>query len=305
MVTELQTWFQHAEGAEFALALSALLLAGAGGLYGFLRGSRRLRLIADTPTARIRSAPQGFVQIEGIASWLPGPQILAPLTRSPCVWYRYRIEEMQGPGGRRRRVLVERGQSDDLFLLQDGTGACVIDPDGATVIRPDRDVWRASNLGSDFGPGVRGPWFGGGRYRYTEERLHAHQPLLAVGEFSTRRHEGQGRSERLRDLLARWKKDPEIVGRFDSDGDGVLSLQDWEAVRAAGRAEVERIMAAEEQPDAFNLLRRGARGTQQVLLLSTLDEAQLLARQRLRAYGSALVFIAAASLALWALTTRF
>ena len=305
MVAQLQHWFVHADGTGFWLTLAALLTAAAGGLHGFLRFSRLLRLIADTPTARIRSAPQGFVELEGMAGWLPGPEIHARLTGYPCVWYRYTIEEHRGRGRNRRRTVIERGQSDDLFELSDETGRCVIDPEGAIVIHPDRDTWTGSNLGSDFGPRVNRGWLSGGRYRYTEERLHAHQPLLVVGEFRTRHHEGQEREERMKDLLSRWKNDPEIIRRYDSSGDGRLSLDDWQRVRAAAREEVERLMAAEEQPDAFHLMRRGDHGTQRILLLSTLSEAKLLLRQRLRAYGSGLVFVVAASLAFWALALRY
>jgi hypothetical protein len=305
MVAQLQHWFVHADGAGFGLTLAALAAAAAAGLHGFLRFGRLLRLIADTPTARIRSAPQGFVELEGMTGWLPGPEIHARLTGYPCVWYRYRIEEHRGSGRNRRRTVIERGQSGDLFELRDDTGRCVIDPEGAVVIRPDRDTWTGSNLGSDFGPKVNRAWFSGGRYRYTEERVHAHQPLLVVGEFRTLHHEGQTRDERMKDLLRRWKNDPEIIRRFDSSGDGRLSLDDWERVRAAARVEVERRMAAEETPDAFHLVQRGDHGTQRILLLSTLSEAKLLLRQRLRAYGSGLVFIVAASLALWALTLRY
>ena len=303
MLSELQQWFIHAEGTEFALLVASLLVLGAGGLYGFLGYSRLLRLIADTPTARIRSAPQGFVQFGGTADWLPGPEIHAPLTLLPCVWYRYRVED-SGSGRRRRRTVVEQGRSGDLFRLQDGTGECVVDPDGATVIRPDRDVWHGTTRSPDLGPKAGSRWFGG-RYRYVEERLHAHQLLLVAGEFSTRHHEGLNHNERMRDLLGRWKNDPAIIRRFDSDGDGRLSVKDWDAVRAAARVEVERVMAAETQPDAIHLIRRGETGTQRILLLSTLDESQLLFRQRVRAYGSGLVFIAAASLLLWALSLRF
>jgi hypothetical protein len=303
VLAEWERWFTVADGAEFALLSAALLILGAGGLYGFLSYSRLLRLIADTPTARIRSAPQGLVQLEGTADWLPGPEIVAPLSGLPCVWYRYRIEESTGSAGRRRRVVVAQGRSDDLFLLADGTGQCVVDPDGATVIRPERDVWYNASRALRTGPRGGSSWRG--RYRHTEERLPARRPLLAVGEFATRRHEGLDRNERMRDLLGRWKNDPSIIERYDSSGDGRLSVQDWERVRAAARTEVEREMTREETPDAVHLLRRGDRVTQRILLLSTLDESQLLFRQRLRAYGSALVFIVAASLLLWALAVRF
>jgi len=93
--------------------------------------------------------------------------------------------------------------------------------------------------------------------------------------------------------------------QLEGSGDGRLSVEDWDKVRAAASAEVEREMVREETPDAVHLLRRGERGTQRILLLSTLGESELLFRQRMRAYGSALVFIAAASLLLWALAVRF
>ena len=305
MWSALKEWFILAEGPDFGFLVAGLLVLSAGGLFGFLRYSRLLRLIADTPTARIRSASQGFAQFEGTADWLPGPEIHAPLSRLPCVWYRYRIEESRSSARGRRRVVVDQGRSDDLFRLEDDTGQCVVDPDGALVIRPERDVWYGASHALNLGPGSGSRWFGGGRYRYVEERLPAHRPLLVAGEFSTRYHEGSSRNDRMRDLLARWKNDPEVIRRYDADGDGRLSLQDWERVREAARAEVEQAMAAEDQPDAIHILRRGDRGTQRVLVLSTLAESQLLVRQRLRAYGSGLVFIAAASVLLWALTVRF
>jgi len=305
MVSELQQWFVVADGAEFGFVVAGLAVLTAGGLYGFLRYSRLLRLIADTPTARIRSAPQGFVQFEGTADWLPGPEIVAPLTGLPCVWYRYRIEESRGGGRNRRRVVIDQGRSDDLFRLDDGTGDCVVDPEGAMIIRPERDTWHGASRTLNMGPGSASGWFGGGRYRYVEERVPARREVLVVGEFSTERHEGLSRSERLRDLLGRWKNDPDIIRKYDSDGDGRLSLKDWQGVRAAAALAVDREMAAEEQPDAIHVIRRGQHGSPRLLVISTLSESQLLFRQRLRAYGSGLVFIVAASLLLWSVTVRF
>ena len=51
----------------------------------------RKRLIEDTPTSRIRSAPQGFVELAGVAGVFEGEPIIAPLTQRPCCWYRYRF----------------------------------------------------------------------------------------------------------------------------------------------------------------------------------------------------------------------
>jgi len=302
MLTTLADWFRQADTTDVHIAVGALLFLGLAALFGFLFFSKRLRLIADTPTARIRSASQGFVQLEGLTDWVPGPQIIAPLTRQPCVWYRYRIDEVKSRNGKRSRTMIEQGVSNELFLLKDDTGQCIIDPEGAVIIQPDRDTWRAANLSHDFGPGPgSSSWFASGRYHYTEERFHAHQQLLAIGEFTTRYHEGQSREERLRDRLRAWKNDPDIIKRFDSDQDGKLSVEDWEVVRAEAQRIVIEEMANEQQPDAFNLLQRGGTGTQRLLVLSSLSEQQLVFRYRFQAYTYAVVGIAALTIAIWGL----
>src|SRR3546814_14962162 len=66
---------------------------------------RESRLIQDTPTSRVRSAAQGYVEFEGFARLMPGPPIFSPLSRTRCAWWRYVIEhrERSGPSGRPRR----------------------------------------------------------------------------------------------------------------------------------------------------------------------------------------------------------
>ena len=96
------------------LPLFALILTGAGArLDGALCFSRRAWRLADTPIARIRPAPQGYIELYGRARLLPGPPILAPLSSLPCAWYRYQIEERSSGG---RWWSVESGDRDNLSL---------------------------------------------------------------------------------------------------------------------------------------------------------------------------------------------
>ena len=98
--------------------ISALVaLAAAFGItrHG-LRSFWKLRLIVDTPTARIRSAAQGYVELTGIAH--PHRELVAaPLTGTPCVWYRYEIEERRGSGRNASWVTVERGDAGTPFQI--------------------------------------------------------------------------------------------------------------------------------------------------------------------------------------------
>ena len=67
-----------------------------------LRSLKIARLIEDTPTSRIRSAAQGYVEL--VRTW-PAPRghaNLAPLTQRPCIWWRYRISQRTESGGTKR-----------------------------------------------------------------------------------------------------------------------------------------------------------------------------------------------------------
>ena len=59
--------------------------------YGFILLARA-RLMEDTPLSLIRSAAQGYVELQGTARTLPGPPIVAPLSGGRCCWWRYRID---------------------------------------------------------------------------------------------------------------------------------------------------------------------------------------------------------------------
>ena len=97
-----------------------------------LNGFWRLRTVVDTPTARVRSAPQGYVELTGLSLPYRG-SVRAALTGLPCLWYRFKIEEKRGTGKSRRWVTVESGEADSPFLLDDGTGRCLVEPNGAEL----------------------------------------------------------------------------------------------------------------------------------------------------------------------------
>ena len=60
----------------------------------------------------------------------------------PCTWWRYKIEERRSHGAIARLVpRSESGTSTEPFLLDDGTGQCLIDPRGAEVFPGASDVW--------------------------------------------------------------------------------------------------------------------------------------------------------------------
>jgi hypothetical protein len=134
------------------------LAAGVGAVLfviGFVR-LKHARLLEDMPTSRIRSAAQGYCEFHGHARQLPGPPIVSPLSSERCCWWEFEIEQLQKDDkGRSRWVSIEKKTSDELFLLDDGTGQCVVDPVGARVIPNRSRRWRGRPPPAMSRPGRR------------------------------------------------------------------------------------------------------------------------------------------------------
>ncbi|MHA6492680.1 GIDE domain-containing protein [Pseudomonas borbori] len=233
------------------LASAATSLAGAGWT---LRGWSRARHMLDTPTSKIRSAAQGYTELYGVLQALPAAEERGALTGKPCLWWRFKIEEHRSSGKSGSWRVVESGTSEALLLLADGTGDCLIDPRGAEVRAAVRDVWQG-NLRHPLGVakgGLLGWLSGGKRYRYTEERLHAGQPLYAIGDFRSAGGAGQvldGRAAQA-EVIRQWKGDfAGLLQRFDGDNNGQLDEQEWSRVRLAAQLEGEdRLRQTSLQP---------------------------------------------------------
>jgi hypothetical protein len=301
-------------GAEPGPFLVAVALGALGTLIAFLGGFhalRRARVIEDTPTALARSAPQGYVELEGRARMMPGPQIICPLTRSHCVWWWYQVElrSTYVTHGRSRASwqVVERHSSDDLFLLEDSSGDCVIDPYGARVHPGVHRRWYGPEPRPLYTPtrNTRG-WIGFGRYRYTERLIRINDPLYAIGKFRTQSGNPELSDHRheVRELLAEWKRDQaELLRRFDADGDGRISLDEWEAVRRAALEEVhKRHLEQGAKPDV-NVLSKPRDG--RPFILSAIPQDLVARNYRIVAAVALLLALACGTLTVWALELRW
>jgi hypothetical protein len=96
----------------FFFTLTFTLGACLGGAWWCLRGWSQARHLLDTPTSKIRSAAQGYVELYGVLEALPDMQLRGPLTGKPCLWWRFRIEEYRSSGKKRSWRVIESGASD-------------------------------------------------------------------------------------------------------------------------------------------------------------------------------------------------
>lgn len=283
-----------------------MLLIGAGAVLclvgGWLWITRwsKVRHLTDTPTSRIRSAAQGYVELAGVLRNCPDlPPLNAPLTGKPCLWWRYRIEEYLSGDKRSSWRIIEQGASDRLLRLSDATGDCLVDPQGAEVLPARCDRW-TGDLRHPRGVPAGGPlaWLTGNRqYRYVEERLHADEPLYAIGDFRT---SGGGRlgldlQTAQGQVVREWKEDyAGLLQRFDNNRDGQLDQSEWSRVRLAAGLEAQKRHRLASEKDPEHRLMRPGEGLP--FVLSSHGEEVLTRRYRWHAAGGAVLCLIGAAL---------
>lgn len=272
-----------ASPGDFWFWTAAGLVAAVGGFAGAFAALHKARLIEDTPTSRIRSAAQGYVELDGYARLMPGPEIRSPLSGARCCWWRYRIEQQETRWRNGRRTThwrtIESGTSDELFLLVDATGECVVDPEGASVHPSLKRQWRGSTPRPERVP-EKTPWLQSGDYRYREELLQVGDPVYALGWFRTQSAQlALDETADLNELLRQWKADERaLLARFDADRDGRIDLQEWERVRRTALEQVRRDQVQRTLDPELHVLCQPP--DRRPYLLSTLAQQALARRYR-------------------------
>ena len=190
-------------------------------LGAWLIAHRRHRTTTDTPTSNIASAVQGYVELHGRAAAHPSAPLFSRIHGLPCVWYRYIVQERQND----QWETVQQDTSDSTFLLRDGTGECIVDPDHADILTNHSEVKTV------------------GDRRLMEFLLLPKDRLYALGQFKSLNpvdtrldpHDDVGA------VLAQWKKNkPVLLDRFDLNRDGEIDAREWRLARAQAKREVEK-----------------------------------------------------------------
>jgi len=231
-------------GVFVVMVLLPLAMAGIAVFAGW-RARRQARLVSSTKAAAIGMAEDGYRTFEGAAEAIGGQTLLAPLTGSPCVWFSARVEKFaRQPGSSDRKsawVTVRELTSHAPFLVRDRTGACVVRPFGAEVTPRDQSRWTGAAIEpEDRNPPRLGPQesltpmldVAGGpnsRFRYTEMRIYAGDPLTVAGVFASHRFDASvvddEDDDADDDVVARAPDDP---GPRDESSDAVWHAADAE-----------------------------------------------------------------------------
>lgn len=115
-----------------------LSVFGAIGGYLLLGGSRRLadvyHILRSNPyPVRDLHGYRGPVEITGRAVEGDDGTVTAPFTGSPCLAYTYEVEELRSQGKGQSWETLDTGMAGVDFVVDDGTGRVLVDPDGADI----------------------------------------------------------------------------------------------------------------------------------------------------------------------------
>jgi len=294
-------------GEDFWFWVLTLGVAGIGGGALALRSMRIARLIEDTPTSRVRSAAQGYVELSGRGLPLDGTHNLAPLTQRPCVWWNYRIAKKQ-EGGKGRSdswQTVASGRSAQPFLLDDGTGPCIVQPEGAEVVSSESTTWYGDTPWPTAAPGAGLLRPRSRDYRYFEERIYAQERVYTLGDFRSHGPQaGVDLQAAVNALLADWKDDQaRLIEHFDADGDGRINLEEWEHARAEARRTVAEQARDRPAVDTLHVLSKPDAG--RLFLIAALPEGDLAKKYRRRAMIAFAAFVTAVYAFGWLLQGAF
>lgn len=287
---------------EALIAIAICSIVAVASFFYLWRSFKRYRLVHDTPTSKVRSAAQGYVELYGSAKMLQGEPILSPLTRQPCCWWSYRIERRVRSGKNSRWSTVESGASEGIFALHDGTGQALIDPEGAEVSGSKDKVW----YGNSRHPGdiVSGISMFGGSYRYREEILPNGSQLYVLGNLKSEDPAGEfDLHQAVGDKLRQWKQNQTLLlSRFDSNNDGEICETEWQQARAIAKSELEQQYAELIEQEPIHLMQKPSTGLP--LLLSSLPPQKLAKRYLNRALIAGPAFLIGGALAVWVASLR-
>ncbi|MEZ4599891.1 MAG: GIDE domain-containing protein [Syntrophotaleaceae bacterium] len=251
------------------------LLAGVclwGGFY-FLRLKRR---VENTPTSRIRSLAMGLVEVQGRARRKFA--LVSPMTHLPCVYYRLRRYSRDRRNNWRLTSTTDSGHVP--FYLEDNSGVVTVDPAKASI--------RTGYSQTGYG-GPSDLFFTSAAHldrdeKWVEDTIPEGTKLYILGEATENRLGHLPLREQLTLALRALKGNPEALGRYDEDGDGKISTEEWNRARRDVEEQLlhQNLNNREPDPDRKDrvVIRRPRRRSLPFILAETSSEAHLV-----RGYG--------------------
>jgi len=219
------------------------------GIYSFFRGfsrMRRKRLIENIPTSTVRGLALGLAEVSGRAKSIA--VLESPLTKTACVLYQYKVEEYRRSGKSGHWATIAQGDSFlRPFWLDDTTGKVMVLAKGAEIILP-ADYTFSTRLGRSL-PGNltefmqknnirQNTWLNSRPLRFTEWFICEDELVYVLGT-AQKNDKTKDQKDELVKRIQQLKADPQKMKDVDTNKDGQVSIEEWDA--AVARIEKEML----------------------------------------------------------------
>jgi hypothetical protein len=252
-----------------AVLSSACLWGG----FHFLRLKRR---VENTPTSRIRSVAMGLVEVQGRT--LRKFSLVSPMTLLPCVYYRLRRFRRNNENEWRLTSTSDSGHVP--FYLEDDSGVLTVNPAGAKISAGHKQTGydNPSNLLFASSSGFDGD------EKWVEEVIAEGTRLYVLGEATENRRTRPPLQEQLTLALRTLKRNRKALERYDADGDGAISAEEWNRARRDVEERLLHQNLGDRSPDLplrdRVVIRRPRQRSLPFIVAETASEAHLV-----RSYG--------------------
>ncbi len=278
----IDQYVQGLSSAEYHLQLLLICIFLGFLLYKIVQTYQRFRFIGDTATSRIASAAQGYVELKGLGEMMPGESITSPFSQRRCLWYQCIIEKRKRLKNHHVWVEQNNERSDHLFHLQDETGTCVINPDGAYVIPSHITTWYGSHPEAKSQARTKSSWLspylGFGRYRFTEKMIMVADPIYVIGFFRSTQKviNNETLKSQVEELVKLWKTRPAYyLKSFDQNNNGKIQGKEWVRIRQ----HAEQVVREQHHQTQLHVMQK-PQESNQPFVISTQSEQQILKNKR-------------------------
>lgn len=271
------------EGRDIGDLAFGFIFGISGFFWGFTR-FRRKRLIENIPTSTVRGLAMGLTELIGNAHQKIG--LKSPFSLSDCVLYTYTIERYERGNKSSHWVNIAKGDSFYApFFLQDDTGKVLVAPKGAELILP---------IGYEFKTGLGVPLpsnlikfmeahaikyrglFGTHTLRFREWLIRPEDTVYILGCAQKSKDFLNEHNEKLVKRLQELKDNPVEMSQVDTNKDGQVSMEEWDAAVAKIEKELieEELESGQPQELADVAIARGQ--TEKVFIISKNSQKDLL-----------------------------
>jgi hypothetical protein len=183
----------------FIMAAIPIAIAGVG-VFVARRTLWQMKALRSATVISPDQARLGYFRLEGNAALSSSKIIKAPLTRTPCIWYRIKVEEWRrSSSDQKHDWRTIRDEESEANFIVAGKGAdLLVDPWKADITCTDKSLWYGANKEPDErNPPRFPPWqnpkgdglqieISGGpnsKFRFSEERIYEGDPIFVLGEI--------------------------------------------------------------------------------------------------------------------------